>query len=250
MDLTQIIQSFVNDDQSWLGSAHGTTSTDTCTLDISKFDPTAFDFGDYTHHNVIPSGVLLGKVTATGKYGPYNPNQAGVPAVNEVQGLAVSATGGTFTLAVKGSVTAAIAYNATAAAVQAALELLDDVQHGDIVVTGGPGGALAATPYVLTFGGRYANSPQPLVVSAAGSLTGSGQTAAVTETTLGKVATAGDGTEAPTGLLFHAVSVFQRLTTDKIGAIFWHGQVIRSKLPAVSGVDNAAVASLIHIQFV
>lgn len=54
------------DDQSWLGSAHGTDATETVTLDVSKFTA-------QTHYpnGVIPSGTAVGKVTATGLYGPY-----------------------------------------------------------------------------------------------------------------------------------------------------------------------------------
>lgn len=57
----------VTDDPSWLGSAHGTDSTETVTLDASKFTAE-------THYpdGFIRSGTPLGKVTATGLYGPYN----------------------------------------------------------------------------------------------------------------------------------------------------------------------------------
>ena len=56
----------VPDDPSWLGSAHGLDSTETVTLDVSKFV-------EATHY---PDGAILGgnpiaKVTATGLYGPY-----------------------------------------------------------------------------------------------------------------------------------------------------------------------------------
>lgn len=54
------------DDPSWLGSEHGTDATETGTLDVSKFTA-------QTHYpnGVIPSGTAVGKVTATGLYGPY-----------------------------------------------------------------------------------------------------------------------------------------------------------------------------------
>lgn len=57
-------------------------------------------------------------------------------------------TGGTFTLSVDGVATGAIAYNATAAAVQTALEALPSVEVGDVIVTGGPG---PGTPYRVAF---------------------------------------------------------------------------------------------------
>jgi hypothetical protein len=53
------------ENQSWLGSAHGTTEAEPITLDGDEFLAT-FDDG------VIPSGVALGKVTATDKYVPYD----------------------------------------------------------------------------------------------------------------------------------------------------------------------------------
>ena len=61
----------------------------------------------------------------------------GGPA-NEVQRVGVTATfitGGTFTLNYNGQTTAAIAYNATAAQVQSALEALNNIAPGDVVVT-------------------------------------------------------------------------------------------------------------------
>ena len=47
----------------------------------------------------------------------------------------MSFTGGTFTLTYNGQTTAAIAYNATAAQVQSALEALNNIAPGDVVVT-------------------------------------------------------------------------------------------------------------------
>lgn len=62
---------YVTDDPSWLGSAHGTDSTETITLDGDLFSAGAFPGGR------VPSGTPLGKVTATGLYGPYDGNGAG-----------------------------------------------------------------------------------------------------------------------------------------------------------------------------
>lgn len=52
------------EDQRWLGSAHGTNEADPITLDGDSF-LTTFPTG------VVPSGVVLGKVTATGLYRQY-----------------------------------------------------------------------------------------------------------------------------------------------------------------------------------
>lgn len=54
-------------DMTWIGSEEGTRSNVSVTLDLSKFD-----FATVFTSLVIPSGVVLGKVTASGLYGPYN----------------------------------------------------------------------------------------------------------------------------------------------------------------------------------
>lgn len=71
---------------------------------------------------------------------------------NETQKVTIggSPTGGTFTLTLSGQTTAAIAYNATAAAVQSALEALSNIEVGDVTVTGADGG-----PWSVEFKGQY-----------------------------------------------------------------------------------------------
>ncbi len=59
---------WVTDDPSWLGSAHGTDATETGTVDTSLFTA-----GTHYPDGYLPSGTPLGKVTATGLYGPYTP---------------------------------------------------------------------------------------------------------------------------------------------------------------------------------
>lgn len=54
---------------------------------------------------------------------------------NEVQTVTVDATGGTFTITYSGQETSTIAYNATAAAVQTAVEALSTVGSGNVSVT-------------------------------------------------------------------------------------------------------------------
>ena len=67
MQLAQTVESFGQDDQSWLGSEHGTSNARSITLDVSKFTAN-------THYpnGYLVSGIALGKVTASGKYGPYD----------------------------------------------------------------------------------------------------------------------------------------------------------------------------------
>lgn len=73
---------------------------------------------------------------------------------NEVQSFDLSTgappTGGTFTLTFEGATTAAIAWNAAAATVQAALELLPNIGAGGVVCGGG---ALPSSQVTVTFSG-------------------------------------------------------------------------------------------------
>lgn len=67
MDISLKTENFAFDDQSWLASAHGTDAARTITLDTSAFTPA-------THYpdGYFKSGIPLGKITASGKYGPYD----------------------------------------------------------------------------------------------------------------------------------------------------------------------------------
>lgn len=67
MDLSLRTETFGQDDQSWLGSEHGTSSARSITLDTSAFTAN-------THYpdGYFKSGLPLGRITATGIYGPYD----------------------------------------------------------------------------------------------------------------------------------------------------------------------------------
>lgn len=54
-----------SEDHKWLGSAHGTKEADSITLDADAFLAT-------WPSGIVPSGVVLGRVTATGLYRPYS----------------------------------------------------------------------------------------------------------------------------------------------------------------------------------
>lgn len=106
-----------------------------------------------------------------GQYGEVRIDPTGVggtEGTNEVQVVTITGgpTGGTFVLHFEGEDTSAIAYNATAAAVQAALLALAAFRSGDVVVTGSAGG-----PYTLTFGGDFADD-DVTALTATGSFTG------------------------------------------------------------------------------
>ena len=108
-----------------------------------------------------------------------------VLGTNEVQQVSItgSPTGGSFTL-LRGTATGAIAYNASASAVQSALEALPAIGTGNVVCTGGP---LPATPVVITYQGALTctNVAAPTVNS--NSLTGGTSPTPVIATNVGGV---------------------------------------------------------------
>jgi hypothetical protein len=221
-------------DKSWLGTRMGLDVMRSITLDISTFD------AEHAVNGYLASGLALGKITATGKYGPYDPGTA------EIQTITVNATGGTFTITAFGETTAAIAWNASAQAVQDALTLLPGIQPGDVVVSGGIGGT---NPFSLLWGGQYADQDVPAVTTTP-SLTGGTSTAAVATGTAGGATPATDGRQVFAGFLFEEVKVTALATDPDCGAaLFWTGVVKLSKLPSFSGtglgigvVDEAAKA--------
>lgn len=64
-------KSYANEDRRWLASRKGYDTCRSITLDMSTFAA-----GHLTDKGAIPSGVVLGKITATGKYGPYDTDGA------------------------------------------------------------------------------------------------------------------------------------------------------------------------------
>lgn len=227
-------ETFGVEDLSWLGKAHGHNEMDSITLDADKFLD-AFPDG------VVPSGVVLARLTATGLYAPY----AG--RTNEVQTLDLgAASAGTFTITFDDETTGAIAFNATAAAVQTALEALSNINPGDVIVTGGPlPGAIT-----LTFGGQYAGADVETITVDDGNLTGA--TVTIATGTAGGAADT-DGTQDPAGHLGTTKNLggTTAATAQDCGAaLFWHGEVIVSKLPNSHGLDSYARAILgNHIRY-
>lgn len=66
MDLTTVIETVGQDDQRWLGSAHGTSSARSVTLDAALFTA-----GTHYPNGYLPSGTVLAQNTSTLRYGPY-----------------------------------------------------------------------------------------------------------------------------------------------------------------------------------
>jgi predicted acyl esterase len=112
---------------------------------------------------------------------PGNPaddqQRCGENGTNEVETLTINATGGTFKLVFFGQPTAAIAFDATPAAVEAALDALPQT---DVAVTGAAGG-----PYTITFVGVLAKTDVDELIGDPTGLTGGAMTATVVTNTDG-----------------------------------------------------------------
>ncbi|WP_432158649.1 MULTISPECIES: head decoration protein [unclassified Streptomyces] len=67
MDLSLKTESFTQDRRDWLGSQHGTDAPVSVTLDVSTFTA-----GTHYPDGYIKSGIPIGKITASGQYGPYD----------------------------------------------------------------------------------------------------------------------------------------------------------------------------------
>jgi hypothetical protein len=213
MNLSLTTESFLADDQSWLGSAHGTEACRSITLDTSAFTE-AIHYPD----GFFKSGIPLGLITASGLYGPYT-------VTDEVVTLTEGGSGLTsFTLTFGGQTTASIDDDATAAQVQAALEALSTIGAGNVSVTGGP---LGTGPFTVTFIGDLADTNVGAITT-----TPTGGTGTVTAAVVTAGGTEGSGgLEVLRGFLFCAVKAPAATTTDVQGALFEHGKVINSKLP-------------------
>lgn len=79
--------------------------------------------------------------------------------------LTIDATGGNFTLTFNGLTTSSIAYNATAATIQTALEVLATVSAGDLLVTVSTGGTDAVGPYTITAAGNLVSSKYDILTA-------------------------------------------------------------------------------------
>jgi hypothetical protein len=241
MDLTIRTESFLNEGHDWLGSARGLQSTQSIALAVAAFSPSS----TFYPNGFIPAGTPLALATSGTYSGKYVPLAA---SANEAQTVTITGTptGGTFTLTFDGQTTAGIAYNATAAAVQSALEALSNINPGDVAVTGGPG---PGTPYVVTFvwgesAGRVGRDVPQMTTSGA-SLTGGTSPASAVSTTTAGGPDVTDGTSVLAGFLAFSVNIVPLVPGASVpatvaGALLDTGRVIVSKLPiAVSAAQQA-----------
>jgi len=110
------------------------------------------------------------------------------PVTDEVQQLAIDASGGTFSLSFEGQSTAPLPYNASPGAIESALSALPSISGpgGDVRVKGGPGNIGAEVPYYVSFDGGLAGDDVGTLGADASGLQGGAGTAVVTTTVQGK----------------------------------------------------------------
>ena len=174
---------------------------------------------------------------------------------NEVQTVAQGGTwtGGTFTLTFGGFTTDPIPYNATAAQVQRALEMLPSIDVGNVVCTGG---ALPGSLVSVTFvGALSATNVAALTASAAG-LTGSTPSVTLATTTPGAAGavTDPDGKGIATGATKWTFTKrsgavaksLQIIVAYNDDGIFWKGQGFGVQSLQI-GADGMVSADLIGL---
>ncbi|TKJ34111.1 MAG: hypothetical protein CEE38_18775 [Planctomycetes bacterium B3_Pla] len=150
-----------------------------------------------------PAVDLMMPVTSTTTLGDvltWLNTDEGTPAVNEIQTVSIAGgpTGGTFTLTYDGQTTAAIAWNATAAAVDAALEALSNIGAGNVICTGPPPPGTAIT---VEFTGALAGQDVAMMTVDTTNLTGGAPVGSVVETTPGRAVQGVLGGEATASLV-------------------------------------------------
>lgn len=218
----------VVEDRSWLADVDGTQATRSITLRTAAFTK-ATHFPD----GVLKSGTFLARYTSgaySGLYAPYG------GAASEAQTATVTGgpSGGTFTLTLNGETTAAIAYNATAAAVQSALEALPSLSAGDVTVTGSAGG-----PFTVTFGGSLAGTNVAAMTASGAGLTGGSTPGVTIATPTPGGGTATDGLDVARGVLFNSIQMAEG-DANKGAPMQERGFIRVSNLPANHGLDAAA----------
>jgi flagellar hook protein FlgE len=169
----------------------GTLSSGTITFSGYKPDGTALGSG--------PTADLTMDITATTTLNDVltwlNTNE-GTAAVDEIQTISSTATGGTFTMSFGGQTTGALVFNATSAQIDTALEALSSIGAGNVTCAGGPLGTAGVT---VTFAGTLAGQDAAMVTIDNTNMTGG--TASNAETTKGRAVQGILGSTATASLL-------------------------------------------------
>ena len=174
---------------------------------------------------------------STGKWVVWS----GDAAVEEVQTITIDATGGTFTIGFDGSTTANIAWDATAAAVKAAMELLPTLRLGDITV------ALDTLVYTITFvkEGDWGDQDVPLLVATGTNLTGGAGTSVVAVVTAG---VPGDGVDVISAFVWSDSIVLDDSTDgneDVMGQVVMAGRIHYDDIVLPSGETQSVLDAAI-----
>ena len=230
-------KSYGNEDQRWIGNGGRPGLTP---LGI-VLDRSLFELAD----GRIPSGTELGKVTATGLYGPYS--GSGNRTEEQVTFLEGGSGLTSWTATFGGQTTTSLDDDVTPEQLVAALHALSNVEDGSFVVVSGTsitaGITIAADP-----DGPLANTDLGTITTTP---TGGTGTVGVTVNTAGGAEGSSDGRQVLAGYLFASVAYDEDEadTADLIGALFWDGVVIETFLPggATDAAGKADVAG--HITY-
>ena len=189
-------------------TTNGTTAVGTTLIsNLDQYTGT-LNSGTITFSGYKPDGTALGSspatdltmdITATTTLNDVltwlNTNE-GTAAVDEIQTISSTATGGTFAMSFGGQTTGALAFNATAAQIDTALEALSSIGAGNVTCAGGPLGTAGVT---VAFAGTLAGQDAAMVTVDNTNMTGG--TASIAETTKGRAVQGILGSTATASLL-------------------------------------------------
>lgn len=152
--------------------------------------PTTIDSSGQAHGiSVDPTDDLL--FVAEGDHvAVYNAD--GTLGFNEVQRVALDATGGTYTLTFDGQTTSALAFDASAAQIQTALEALSTIGAGNVSVAD-EGGAQWFRHVLVAFSGTLAKTNVPQLTGDESAIIGPGFGLSISTTTQGYSGRLGSG---------------------------------------------------------
>jgi hypothetical protein len=207
----------------------------------ATFDSTVVT-ADAQGNKILEAGTFVSQITANQKYGPYK------PAVNEVQTATITGvpTGGAFRLTYGGQQTGNLPFNATAAAVQAALTALSSVGPYNVLVTGANGG-----PYTVTFVGELAGLDVTAITASHTFTGGTTPNIAIAQTTTGGAGAApSDGRQTPSddtsGYLLEDINLRDG---DVMAGVMLRGSVLSARVfPVLDSTIRAAVKGRIIFQ--
>lgn len=220
---------------SFLASEDYTVKRVGITLDASLVS------ADANGDKIVKAGTFVSEVTATGKYGPYDPE------VNEAVQIIETGAGLTsYTLTWGGQTTGSIDDDATAADVQAALEALSNVAPGDVEVTASGPINSVETGLLITFTGAQADTDVGAVTA-----TPTGGTGGIDITVMqAGGGTPADGRQSPSddtsGYTFEDVNLKDG---DVICGLLIRGSVLSARVtPTPDATIKAAVKGRILFQ--